>query len=257
MLGTGIASSLVHEVGHQAAALLDLANSLRPVLHARAESREDGAWQYWENWISEIVADLWSVARLGIGSSAGLMSVVSLPRAFVFRINRQDPHPIPWTRMRLSCAIGEALYADPQWQRLSRTWALYYPVGAELNNEQRSTIAALERSMPEFIRTLLAHRPKSLRGDSIGNALRAPDREPGRLRADYRAWRGSFEKLRAESPARVFALLGQARSDAVLQPDQESRLLADLLTWWALRQTLDSTTFAAIRTRTPAMAAVT
>ena len=32
MVGTGIASSLVHEVGHQAAALLDLVDSLRPVL---------------------------------------------------------------------------------------------------------------------------------------------------------------------------------------------------------------------------------
>ena len=32
MIGNGIASSLIHEVGHQAAALLDLVNSLRPVL---------------------------------------------------------------------------------------------------------------------------------------------------------------------------------------------------------------------------------
>ena len=32
MVGSGIASSLVHEVGHQAAALLDLVASLRPVL---------------------------------------------------------------------------------------------------------------------------------------------------------------------------------------------------------------------------------
>src|SRR5262245_669726 len=32
MVGSGIGSSLVHEVGHQAAALLDLVNSIRPVL---------------------------------------------------------------------------------------------------------------------------------------------------------------------------------------------------------------------------------
>jgi hypothetical protein len=32
MVGSGVASSLVHEVGHQAAALLDLTNSLRPSL---------------------------------------------------------------------------------------------------------------------------------------------------------------------------------------------------------------------------------
>ena len=35
MVGGGIASSLVHEVGHQAAALLGLVSSLRPVLRAQ------------------------------------------------------------------------------------------------------------------------------------------------------------------------------------------------------------------------------
>ena len=71
MVGTGIASSLVHEVGHQAAALLDLVDSLRPVLHGlqRGAGREPQAWELWERWISEIVADFWSVARVGIAST--------------------------------------------------------------------------------------------------------------------------------------------------------------------------------------------
>src|SRR5882672_2740764 len=66
MIGNGIASSLIHEVGHQAAALLDLVNSLRPVLQGlqRGRASERQAWQLWERWISEIVADFWSVARL-------------------------------------------------------------------------------------------------------------------------------------------------------------------------------------------------
>jgi len=33
-VGSGIASSLIHEVGHQGAVLLDLVKSLHPVLHA-------------------------------------------------------------------------------------------------------------------------------------------------------------------------------------------------------------------------------
>src|SRR5919204_1006064 len=76
MVGHGIASSLVHEVGHQVAALLDLVPSLRPLLHAqgeRARPRHREAWMLWERWISEIVADLWSVGKLGIGSTLGLI----------------------------------------------------------------------------------------------------------------------------------------------------------------------------------------
>src|SRR5262249_42297591 len=47
MVGSGIGSSLVHEVGHQAAALLDLVESIRPILRRlqRNRGREAIAWQ--------------------------------------------------------------------------------------------------------------------------------------------------------------------------------------------------------------------
>src|SRR5258706_6429099 len=75
MVGTGIASSLVHEVGHQAAALLDLVPSLRSALRnmQRRGGAERVAWELYERWISEIVSDFWSVARVGIASTMGLI----------------------------------------------------------------------------------------------------------------------------------------------------------------------------------------
>src|SRR4029453_15356896 len=74
MVGSGIASSLIHEVGHQGAALLKLVPSWRLVFQARQrESDQPLVWQLWERWISEIVADLWSVARVGIASTLGLI----------------------------------------------------------------------------------------------------------------------------------------------------------------------------------------
>src|SRR5215217_5467410 len=77
MIGYGIASSLVHEVGHQGAALLRLVESLRAQLRAiRARTRQHTAWDLWERWISEIVADLWAIARIGIGSTLGLIGLV-------------------------------------------------------------------------------------------------------------------------------------------------------------------------------------
>src|SRR5262249_42123582 len=61
MIGSGIASSLIHEVGHQAAALLGLVESLRPEIRRKraAGGRDSEAWRYWDRWISEIVADFW------------------------------------------------------------------------------------------------------------------------------------------------------------------------------------------------------
>jgi hypothetical protein len=82
MVGAGIASSLVHEVGHQAAALLGLVDSLREVLKQEWHLNgggQDSPWRYWERCVTEVVADFWSVARLALASTLGLMSVVSLP----------------------------------------------------------------------------------------------------------------------------------------------------------------------------------
>src|SRR5437763_182627 len=85
----GVASCLVHEVGHQAAALLGLVESLRLELQRMQRERpaaERPAWTLWERWTSEIVADFWAIGKVGIASTLGLIGVVSLPRWFVFRM---------------------------------------------------------------------------------------------------------------------------------------------------------------------------
>ena len=68
MVGGGIGSSLLHEVGHQAAAMLDLLPSLRAVLRAKQllAGAERRVWRLWDLWISEIAADFWAVTQLGI-----------------------------------------------------------------------------------------------------------------------------------------------------------------------------------------------
>ena len=252
MIGAGIASSLVHEVGHQGAALLDLNNSARVALqrHHGTRGEQDGiAWTLWERWVSEIIADLWSVARVGVGSTLGLMTIVSLPRPFVFHLSPDDPHPMPWIRVRLSCAIGAALYPDPQWQQLGDLWTALYPLERDLTPAQQSAIVALERTMPEFVRVLLEHRPALLRGRSIYEALRSGDRAPDQLRRRYRSWDNRFRVMRAAPPSLAFAVLAQARADGSITPERESRLIGDLLTYWALRQALHTQEFAPVRSQ--------
>src|SRR5262249_46704975 len=156
------ASSLFHEVGHQAAALLGLVESLRPVLQGIARgSAEADAWNLWARWISEIVADFWSVARLGLASTMGLMGVVSLPGPFVFRLNVDDPHPMPWIRVKLSAAIGKALFPQPAWDEVIDLWESYYPRD-RIEGEQRRLLELLDRTIPAMVTVLLNHRPAAL-----------------------------------------------------------------------------------------------
>lgn len=250
MVGSGIASSLVHEVGHQGAALLELVESLRPVLHGMqgGGGREAVVWSFWERWISEIVADFWSVAKIGIGSTFGLMAVVSLPRAFVFRLNEDDPHPTPWTRVLLSASIGEALYPHRQWKRIARLWESFYPL-TNLDERTHSILSLLKRNIPALVAVLVNHRPKSLRGKSLIEAMDTKERQPARLAAYYQIWRKSPTLMRAAPPSLAFAVLGQARANGWLAPEEESRMLAYLLTYWALRSTLDTSSSCTKRRR--------
>ncbi len=256
MVGSGIASSLVHEVGHQGAALLDLVDSMRSSLRRLQRGREAQLWRMWERWISEILADFWSVARVGVASTLGLMGVVSLPRAFVFRVNLDDPHPIPWIRVKLSCAMGDALYPDPQWRRLAAIWESFYPLSG-LSAGKRQLFAGIEAGLPSFVSLLANHRPRALHGRPLRKAIAMQDRQPARLRADFEKWRAWPAHMRRVAPSRVFAAIGQALADGVITPEEESKLIAKLLTYWAMRDRLNTSAICAQRTRSRATALVT
>ncbi len=242
MVGQGIASSLVHEVGHQGAALLDLVASLRPDI-ARARRRTGPAapvWSAFERWVSEIVGDLWSVATLGISATVGLLAVVSLPSYFVFRPSGDDPHPIPYVRVLLSCAMGRALYPHPQWGQMEATWKAMYPV-EQLPVQRQDEFALMEEQLPAFVRVLVNHRPPSLHGVPLGGAFPLRQRTPARLAQLFGAWNGDLAVMARQPPSLVFAVVGQARAAGRLSPEAESDLLSTLLSVWALRSSLSAT----------------
>ncbi|WP_262056087.1 hypothetical protein [Streptomyces sp. STR69] len=249
MVGYGIGSSLVHEVGHQAVAQLGLLGSLRPVLydierHA-GTAAERSAFRYWGLTLSEVLADLFAVGKLGIGGTLGLMAVVSLPRRLVLAPALDDPHPFPYIRVRLSCAMGDALYPHPQWRQLSALWAALYPPH-RAPRELRGLTGILERSMPRFVRLLVGHRPPSLSGARLADLMPRSSRTPALLLAHYRHWVRRPELLRTAPPTLVLAVLGQARAASLIAPEEESRLLGELITHWALSNTLEALSAAAV-----------
>jgi hypothetical protein len=240
-VGSGIASSLIHEVGHQAAALLDLVESLRPLLRGigKGSPTQALAWQLWERWISEIVADVWSVSRAGIASTVGLMGVVSLPRAFVFRINVDDPHPTPWIRVKVSAALGKALYPQDAWDHLAELWESYYPL-AGLNEDQSKILKQLEQTIPALVTLLLQHRPAALKGQSLVEALDIEELRVPRLRGLLSRWRLSPQEMYQARPIVAFAAIGQGRADGKVTPEEESTVIGKLLTHWAVWSTLQA-----------------
>jgi hypothetical protein len=240
MVGFGLASSILHEVGHQAVALLDLAASLRPQLQGfqRSGSAHDrAAWARWDRTLNECLADFWAVGRLGIAATLGLMAVISLPPYFVWTQSPSDPHPLPALRLKVSAALGEALYPNRQWKHLTDLWAELYPP-PRLPRRERGTIAALEATLPAFVATIVDHRPRSLRGRSLREVMPLAERTPEQLLNLYRVWLRRPALMRVAAPSLSLAVFGQARAAGALSPEAESHMLRSLLTHWALQRTV-------------------
>jgi hypothetical protein len=153
-----------------------------------------------------------------------------------------DPHPFPWIRVRLSAAMGRALYPHPQWARLEQLWDSFYPL-AGLDASRRRVIDLLLKTMPAFVSLLANHRPRTLRGRSLVEVLDTDQRQPPRLSHLFEIWGGSPVQMRKAAPSLVFAVIGQANVDGKISPEEESRLLTNLLTYWALQGTLDTSAY--------------
>jgi hypothetical protein len=239
MVGSGIGSSLVHEVGHQGAALLELIPSLKPLLHQKAKQfpNQSSAWLLYELWISEILSDVWSVATLGVSATTGLMNVVSLPKYFVFRMPDGDPHPFPWIRVKISLAFGKALYPDAQWQRLEQLWERMYPTGS-LPPVQQKLIQDLGNVLPDFVQLILRYRSEHLKGNTFGSVFPTRTRQPVQLRKLYRHWMQYPNAIYKARPGLVYAVIGQARADHAISPMKETTYLSKALRHWALQRAI-------------------
>ena len=233
MIGSGIASSLIHEVGHQAAALLNLVPTLKLRLKAKRKSTPNPiAWQCFERWISEIVADLWSMGHLGTTATLGLMGVVTLPDYFQFRLDLRDPHPAPFVRVLLSCAFGRRLFPHPQWDRLETLWRTFYP-GNGLSKRVVQTLEAIEQEIPAFVELVINHSTKATKGQKLLTLLPVRERQPARLQELYHAWRQKQQSLYDLPPSLVFAIMGQAKSDLRITAADENDILTRVMRYWA------------------------
>ena len=234
MVGSGIASSLIHEAGHQGAALLNLVESLRSELREKSQHdpTNELVWTMFNLWISEIVADVWAVGHLGIGATLGLMSVVSLPEYFMFRIKTDDPHPFPWIRVKLSLAFGEYFFPHPQWKKYNQLWHHLYPT-SNLDVSRKKIIQSLENTIPAFVHLVSHHRNEKMQDLELKDLFPLKERSPYLLQQYFSNWKKYKNKIRLAPPSLVFAVIAQAKADEKIKEDTESQLLEKMLAQWA------------------------
>src|SRR5262249_28093856 len=92
--------------------------------------------------------------------------------------------------------------------------------------------------MPVFVALLASHRPASLGGRTLAEALDTSERVPAELARLFSAWSQAPAGMYRARPTLVFAVLGQARADGRLSPEDESALTGKWLTSWPLKTVL-------------------
>ncbi len=236
MVGSCIASSLIHETGHQAAELLNLVATLKTILgKAAAQRKNTVAWKYFERWISEIIADIWATGHLGIAATMGLMGVVTLPKYFQFRLDLSDPHPAPYVRVQLSCAFGKKIFPHPQWDELWDLWKTFYPTDG-LNNETLQILKDIETEMNAFADLVLNHTTTEMKGKKLVALFPVLERNPAHLKQQFQIWKAGKVSLDTMQPTLVFALLGQAKFNLTIDAAEESKVLSQQLRRWAFKR---------------------
>ena len=80
----------------------------------------------------------------------------------------------------------------------------------------------LRAEIPRFVEVLTEYRPPALRGRSLRQVMNLPQRQPARLSALFTDWRAEPSRMYQTAPSLTFAVLGQARIDGQLTPEEES-----------------------------------
>jgi hypothetical protein len=150
-------TALIHEAGHQAAAVVGWNEELASMLATGLTGAPAGVPGEWASWASEIGADAFAFVHTGYASVAALHDVLAAEEQVVLRHTPGDPHPISYIRVLLGVEMCRQFYGAGPWDDLAQAWVQLY----SLQKATGDTRALLQASLPLLPRIvqLTLHEP--------------------------------------------------------------------------------------------------
>ena len=167
-------TALIHEAGHQAAAVVGWNEELSSKLATGLTGVPVGVSGIWAGWASEIGADAFAFAHTGYAAVAALHDVLAAEDAVVFRHTPRDPHPISYIRVLLGVEMCRQFYGAGPWDDLAQAWVQLY----SLEKAPGATQTLLEFSvplLPSIVRITLREPMRAFDGRPLA-ALINPER---------------------------------------------------------------------------------
>ena len=185
------ATALIHEAGHQVAAMLGWVPEL--AARIRALPFADEARSAWASWASEIAADAFALAHTGFASLLALRDVVDGDHAAAFQFIPGDPHPIPYLRVELSAAVLRRAYGAGPWDETIAEWRRAHPLHAAPHD-----VAALARAsaplLPGVADAMLWSRYPAFGGRALSEVIDPERVSPRALAELQRAIGGALHR---------------------------------------------------------------
>jgi hypothetical protein len=167
-------TALIHEAGHQAAAVVGWNEEFASKLVTGLAGAPLGVPEEWAGWASEIAADAFAFVHTGYGSIAALHDVLASEDAIVMRHRLGDPHPISYIRVLLGVEMCRQFYGNGPWDDLAQAWVQLYPLHTA-TSATRSLLEASLPLLPSIVQITLNEPMRCFGGRSL-SALINPDR---------------------------------------------------------------------------------
>ncbi|HEU4780963.1 MAG TPA: hypothetical protein VFS58_13855 [Steroidobacteraceae bacterium] len=217
-------TSLLHEVGHEAAGRLALLPPMRAAITTELTQHgtSSAVVELFVHWLSEIAADLWSFLASGVAHAATLREILALPAEHAFRLSMQVPHPPPYLRALLGFQLCRDTWGAGPWDAWEDQWLANYP-REDCPPTTHDLFDAARAALPQVSHILLRARYKTIGGRRLAQLFDLEALAPlslSRHAKDLAAGRGISSRLPACAHLAVFRY---ARDRDILSEDALDR----------------------------------
>jgi hypothetical protein len=171
-------TSLLHETGHQIAAILGWNEELAAALHNALRPRSPELAALWSSWASEIAGDAFAFGHTGFASLAALHDVLATDTATVLGIVPYDPHPVSYLRVLLGRELCRRFFGSGVWDPLARAWVATHSLQATGASEA-AVLEGSKELLPLIVDVVFEKRFPAFGGKALSDLL-----DPTRVRPD-------------------------------------------------------------------------
>jgi hypothetical protein len=163
-------TAIVHETGHQVAALLGWNEELTAAIAKGLVQEGEEVARIWSSWATEVAADAYCFANVGLAAVAALSDVIGGSPAQVFAYNPGGVHPISYLRVLLGYAMARRFFGRGIWDDLENAWRTRYALQlAPLS--LAPILVALERAVPKVVEISLLSPMRAFGGRTLAQLL--------------------------------------------------------------------------------------